>query len=251
MAALPSVAANALSFLNKESDMSPPAIPIPTFTLLSHPLCPYVQRAAILLTEKGIPFKRKDIDLANKPAWFLQLSPLGKTPVLMVDDEAIFESAVICEYLDETQAPRLHPEHPLQRARHRAWMEFGSTILNSVAGFYNAPDENMLALKVNDIAEKFAQIEQALGERGGYFSGDDFSIVDAVFGPLFRYFDTFELIADFDFFKHTPKVRAWRQRLASRPSIQGAVGQDYQDRLKIFLVSRQSALSKRMESIHV
>jgi glutathione S-transferase len=227
--------------------MSTPDIPLPTFTLLSHPLCPYVQRAAILLTEKRIPFERKDIDLANKPTWFLQLSPLGKTPVLMVDDEAIFESAVICEYLDETQTPRLHPKHPLQRARHRAWMEFGSTILNSIAGFYNAPDEKTLALKVNEIAEKFAQIELALGERSGYFSGDDFSIVDAVFGPIFRYFDAFELIDDFHFFKHTPKVRAWRQQLASRPSIQGAVGEDYQDLLKTFLVNRKSALSKRMQ----
>jgi glutathione S-transferase len=165
----------------------------------------------------------------------------------MVDDEAIFESAVICEYLDETQTPRLHPKHPLQRARHRAWMEFGSTILNSIAGFYNAPDEKTLALKVNEIAEKFAQIELALGERSGYFSGDDFSIVDAVFGPIFRYFDAFELIDDFHFFKHTPKVRAWRQQLASRPTIQRAVGEDYQDLLKTFLVNRKSALSKRMQ----
>ena len=227
--------------------MSTSDLPLPTFTLLSHPLCPYVQRAAILLTEKGIPFERKNIDLANKPTWFLQLSPLGKTPVLMVDDEAIFESAVICEYLDETQAPRLHPEHPLQRARHRAWMEFGSTILSSIAAFYNAPDEKTLILKANEITKKFVQIELALGERGGYFSGSHFSIVDAVFGPIFRYFDAFELIDDFHFFKHSPKVRAWRQQLALRPSILGAVGEDYQDLLKIFLVNRQSALSKRME----
>ncbi|MBC3875559.1 glutathione S-transferase family protein [Undibacterium flavidum] len=229
--------------------MSTSSILLPTFTLLSHPLCPYVQRAAILLREKGIPFERKEIDLANKPTWFLQLSPLGKTPVLMVDDEAIFESAVICEYLDETQAPHLHPAHPLQRARHRAWMEFGTSILNSVASFYNAPDEKTLALKVNEIAEKFAQIELVLSERGGYFSGEDFSMVDAVFGPLFRYFDTFELIDDFGFFKHTPKVCAWRQQLALRPSIQGAVSGDFREQLTTFLVNRQSALSKRMEKI--
>lgn len=229
--------------------MSTHNIPLPTLTLLSHPLCPYVQRAEILLREKGIPFERKDIDLANKPTWFLQLSPLGKTPVLMVGDEAIFESAAICEYLDETQTPRLHPEHPLQRARHRAWMEFGSTILNSIAGFYNAPNEKTLTLKINEITEKFVQIELALSERGGYFSGDEFSIVDAVFGPIFRYFDAFELIDNFHFFEHTPKVRAWRQQLASRQSIQAAVSKDYQHLLKTFLANRQSALSKRMERI--
>ena len=50
-----------------------------TLTLVSHLLCPYVQRAVILLTEKNIPFERIDVDLANKPDWFLKLSPLGKT----------------------------------------------------------------------------------------------------------------------------------------------------------------------------
>ena len=46
--------------------------------LISHKLCPYVQRAVIALTEKGVPFERIDIDLANKPDWFLKISPLGK-----------------------------------------------------------------------------------------------------------------------------------------------------------------------------
>src|SRR4029450_6177472 len=70
--------------------------------LISHKLCPYVQRAVIALTEKGIPFERIDIDLANKPDWFLKISPLGKVPVLVVAQDgrevALFESNVICEY---------------------------------------------------------------------------------------------------------------------------------------------------------
>ena len=74
--------------------------------LISHRLCPYVQRAAIMLAEKEQPCVRIDIDLARKPDWFMAISPLGKTPVLLVDDQPIFESAVICEYLDDTL---LHP----------------------------------------------------------------------------------------------------------------------------------------------
>src|ERR1700758_2377104 len=98
--------------------------------LISHKLCPYVQRAVIALTEKGVPFERIDIDLANKPAWFLEVSPLGKGPVLVVATErgevALFESNVICEYIEETQGgPSLHPSDALTRAEHRAWMEFG------------------------------------------------------------------------------------------------------------------------------
>lgn len=52
--------------------------------LISHKLCPYVQRAVIALLEKGVPFERIDIDLAHKPDWFLKISPLGKVPVLVV-----------------------------------------------------------------------------------------------------------------------------------------------------------------------
>ena len=112
-----------------------------TLTLISHKLCPYVQRAVIALAEKGVPFERRDIDLANKPDWFLRVSPLGKTPVLLVDGAAIFESAVILEYLEETQPNPLHPADPLARAEHRAFIEFGSAILNDIAGLYAAADE--------------------------------------------------------------------------------------------------------------
>ena len=109
-------------------------------TLVSHPLCPYVQRAVISLTEKGVPFERIDVDLACKPDWFLALSPLGKTPVLRVDGHAIFESAVILEYLEETQPRPLHPADPLARAGHRAWIEVGSAVLTDIAAFYAAAD---------------------------------------------------------------------------------------------------------------
>lgn len=116
-------------------------------TLVSHVLCPYVQRAVIALTEKQVPFERIDVDLANKPQWFTAISPLGKTPVLKVGTSAIFESAVILEYLEETQPLPLHPGHPLRRAEHRAWIEFGSAVLNDIAGLYSAADETAFAQK--------------------------------------------------------------------------------------------------------
>jgi glutathione S-transferase len=166
--------------------------------LVSHVLCPYVQRAAIVLAEKCIPFRCDDIDLANKPDWFLKVSPLGKTPVLLVGEVAIFESAVICEYLDETTLPRLHPADALQRAQHRSWMEFGTALLNAIGAFYNAADDATLMSRAGDIRVRFVQIEAALGE-GAYFAGDSFSMVDAVFGPVFRYFDVFDAICDFGF----------------------------------------------------
>lgn len=213
--------------------------------LVSHALCPYVQRAAIVLAEKGVPFERRDIDLSNKPDWFLKISPLGKTPVLLVGHEAIFESAVICEYLEETALPPLHPADALERARHRSWMEFGSALLNLIGAFYNATDEAALSARAAEIRTRFEQLEQALGS-GPYFAGQVFSIVDAVFGPVFRYFDVFDCIGEFGFWTGLPKVAQWRSALANRPSVAGAARADYPELLRGFLQARQSALSRRM-----
>ncbi|MGD9883263.1 MAG: glutathione S-transferase family protein, partial [Reyranella sp.] len=58
-------------------------------TLVSFDLCPYVQRAAIALAEKGVPFERRTVDLADKPDWFKAMSPLGKVPLLQVDGEVL------------------------------------------------------------------------------------------------------------------------------------------------------------------
>ena len=217
----------------------------PPLTLVSHTLCPYVQRAAIVLHEKGIAFARRDIDLAHKPDWFLKISPLGKTPVLMVGEQAIFESAVICEYLDETTAPRLHPDDPLVRAHHRAWMEFGSALLNNIAAFYNASDDEALTERKREMRARLEQLEAALGA-GPYFAGPHFGLVDVVFAPVWRYFDVFDTLGDFGFFSGLPKLTAWRDALAQRPSVRDAVGADYSQRLSAFLRARGSALSRRM-----
>ena len=218
-------------------------------TLISHTLCPYVQRAAIVLAEKGVDFERRDVDLANKPDWFKAVSPLGKTPVLLADSDAVFESAVICEYLDDTLLPRLHPADALKRAQHRAWMEFGSTVLNTIGAFYNAPDASALQARRGELAGKFAQLEAVLPAREPYFSGDSFSMVDAVFGPVFRYFDVFEELGETGFFEATPKVRAWRAALAQRASVRQAVRGDYAEELTRFLQRRGSELSRRMDGI--
>src|SRR5690606_12335761 len=126
-----------------------------TLHLMSHALCPYVQRAAISLAEKGVAFERTDIDLANKPDWFLAISPLGKTPVLSVGGQSVFESAAILEYLEETQPKPLHPADPMTRAQHRGWIEFGSSVLNDIAGFYAAADAEMFAAKIAALSAKF------------------------------------------------------------------------------------------------
>ena len=210
--------------------------------LISHKLCPYVPRAVIALTEKGVAFERIDIDLANKPDWFLAISPLGKTPVLQVGDVAIFESAVILEYLEETQLKPLHPADPLRRAEHRAWIEFGSAVLGDIAGFYAAADEATFKAKTAQLEQRFARLESRVAA-SPWFDGKNFSLVDAVFGPVFRYFDVFDDIADFGILADKPNLKRWRKALAARPSVRTAVSTDYPALLRGFLDRRNSWLS--------
>jgi glutathione S-transferase len=218
-------------------------------TLISHHLCPYVQRAAIALAEKGVPFERRYVDLAAKPDWFTAISPLGKVPLLIVKqddgtDAVLFESAAICEYLEDTQpGAALHPADPLTRAQHRGWIEFGSSVLSDLWGFETAKDALNYESKRKALIGKFDRVEAELGD-GPFFAGAAFSLVDAVFAPIFRYFDVFDAIAPSGVFEGLSRVTAWRKALSARQSVREAVTGDYGDRLKVFLDHHDAWLLK-------
>jgi glutathione S-transferase len=214
--------------------------------LVSHVLCPYVQRVAISLSEKSVPFERIYIDLGNKPDWFRMLSPLGKVPLLKTEHGTIFESVAILEYLEDVYPESLHPRDPFHRARHRAWMEFGSNILNDIAGLYGAKEETTFLQKCRVLREKFEQVEAELkGET--YFDGESFGLVDVVFGPIFRYWDVFDELGEFGILKNLPKTAAWRAALTARPSVRDAVLPTYSATLGEFLRSKQSFISHGFE----
>jgi len=214
-------------------------------TLVSHALCPYVQRIAIALAEKAVVHQRRTVDLAAKPDWFLAISPLGRTPVLTVGGNALFESAAIMEFLEETQPRPLHPADPVERAHHRAWIGFASECLNDIAGFYAAPDRDTLEAKAGALARRFRILEARLGD-GPWFAGERFSLVDTAFAPVFRYFEAFERIADFGFFDGLGKLQAWRAALAARETVRNAVGPDYAVLLEAFLRRRGGALARML-----
>ena len=213
------------------------------FILISHVLCPYVQRSIITLEEKSIPFTRTDIDLANKPAWFKQRSPMGKVPILIVDDNrALFESSVICEYLDEVTENSLHPMDSFEKAHHRALIELGSAILNNIASLYNAKDKTSFQNIHTEIQEKFQFIEKELSGKS-FFSGERFHLIDAVYGPIFRYFEVFDSFTELNTFAHLPKCQLWRKALSQRKSVKHAVSEDYSALLIQFLINRDSYIS--------
>lgn len=208
--------------------------------LISHHLCPYVQRAVIVLAEKDIPHDRTYIDLAAKPDWFQALSPLGRVPVLETGGTVLFESQVIAEYLDEVTPGSLHPSDPLEKARHRAWIEFGSETLAAIGGFYGAPDASAFDAKRAALAARFARVEREVA--GPFFAGGRFHMIDGVWGTVFRYLDVFDQIGDFELLTGLDTVSHWRREIARRPSVIAAPPEGYHSRLMDFLVGRASHL---------
>lgn len=219
-----------------------------SLTLISHPLCPFVQRVAIVLREKNIPFERIQIDLNNKPDWFLAISPAGKVPLLKVErgqEQAVvlFESMAICEYLEEVYPDRpIHPADPLTRAQYRAWIEFSSTMLMDAWGYLNAVDETVAATKAADLRKKLERFEAVLSD-GPYFAGAAFSMVDAVTAPVFRYFDILGDSVRHDVFGGLNRVASWRRAMGKRPSVRDAVMVDYGDHFRTHLKDHRALLA--------
>ncbi|MGF1467527.1 MAG: glutathione S-transferase family protein [Sandaracinaceae bacterium] len=192
---------------------------MPHYRLISFKLCPFVQRSVITLGEKGVGFDVEYIDLSNKPGWFLELSPLGKVPVLQVDgDVVLFESAVINEYLDEVTEGRTLPEEPLPRARHRAWIEYASAVLGEIWRMQVQKTEDDTKQHAATVRSRLERLEAELGE-GPYFAGATLSLVDAATAPALQraaWID--ELRPELGLLRDLPKVEAWRQALFARPA---------------------------------
>ena len=198
--------------------------------LVSFVLCPYVQRAAIVLREKGVAHEVTYIDLDDPPDWFHRISPFGKVPLLRVGDQTVFESSIICEYLDEVHSPRLHPDDPLQRARHRAWGEFGASLLVDQYELATAKTEGRYRDKVDALRGKLGRLDGELAPEGPFFSGAAFRLVDATFAPFFtRHVILASLRPELGLLLH-PRTADWAQALLERRSVVGSVVADFRAR---------------------
>ncbi len=154
--------------------------------LISFDLCPYVQRSAITLLHKRVPFTTTHIDLASPPAWFAALSPLGKVPVLRIDGkEVLFESAVINEYVDEITPPSLLPSTPLAKARERAWIEMAGEAIGLQYPLFTTDDAGEITSLTSDLFDLLERVEEALAPEGPYFRGAEFGLVDTAWAPFF------------------------------------------------------------------
>src|SRR5215467_10361841 len=142
------------------------------YMLVSFKTCPWVQRSASVLREKKVEFELRHIEADNRPDWFLAISPHKKVPVLRIDDMvSLFESNAINKYLDETIAPQLHPEDPIERAINRAWADYVPTFASMVTATAYADTEAEYDKAAEGIPVPFERLEKALEKQnGGPFS---------------------------------------------------------------------------------
>ena len=190
--------------------------------LISFKICPFVQRSVIILLEKGIDFDITYIDLNNPPDWFLDISPFGKVPVLRCGDTVLFESAVINEYLDETNPPSLHPSDPLLKAQNRACIEFGSNLNMDIHALITAKDKDEFDERCNKVQVELARVESKVS-KGPFYNGESFSLVDIAYAPVLMRLQLLHQHFGLDLLKDLPKIKAWAIVLAKRDTVKNSV----------------------------
>ena len=183
----------------------------------------------IVLRAKEIPFEVTYIDLTDKPDWFLAISPHGKVPVLKVNDQPLFESNAIAEYLEEAEAPHLHPQDLIARARNRAWTDFLTTFTGGLSGIYYAPSPDDREKRMDVARQRLGKLEEALGERsdGPFFNGPELSLVDAGYAPFLQRFLYVDQWLETNLLEEFPLVNAWARALVETDVVRGSVPENF------------------------
>jgi glutathione S-transferase len=200
---------------------------------------------------KGVEFDVTYVNLRDKPDWFLAISPHGKVPVLKVDDEILFESNAIAEYLDEVVAPRLHPEDPIDRARNRAWTDYTpdfSKVLTGGIGY--ARTAEAVAEGIENAKTPLGRVEAALAARGNdgpFFNGPDLSLVDCAYAPFLQRFTFVDRYLNTGLLDGFPHVAAWRDALLADERVTGAVPDNFAEEYRAGLRRREAHVATLLE----
>ncbi len=220
------------------------------YMLVSFKGCPWVQRSAIVLREKGTPFEFRHIESDNRPDWFLAISPHKKVPVMRIDDDvSLFESNAINEYLDETIEPRLHPADPVARAINRAWTDYVPTFASAVTGCAYSPTQEAYEAAVAKMPEAFEKLEKALEKQGSgpFFNGAAYSMVDAAYAPFLQRYFYLDRVKPVGIIDRFPRLKAWAEALIARPSTHSFPEAEFEAMYRANLLKRGCYLSQFIE----
>ncbi len=150
----------------------------------------FAHRVHLALLEKGLDFWLTEIDLANKPEWFLVISPLGEVPVIRHEDRFVTDSTVILEYLDDVYpAPTLRPMDLVARAVSRFWMKYADERLVPALMRAASAEGEERARASGRLRDMLIFIEReglARCGRGPFWLGQDLTMLDLVYYPLFE-----------------------------------------------------------------
>lgn len=156
--------------------------------LISLPASPYAARVRIALRAKDL-----DVEIAPPPpSWpldrrFRDVSPTGRVPVLILDDgEAVWESAVILELLEELfpNAPPLLPADVLERARARQLVRVADLyLMPPMVALATPQDPRETRRLVEQLADALAMLDDLLEDEGPYAVGGALSHADCAIAP--------------------------------------------------------------------
>ncbi|XP_025099817.1 glutathione S-transferase omega-1-like [Pomacea canaliculata] len=193
-----------------------------TLRLYSMRFCPYALRTRLVLAHKQIPFETVNVDLKNKPEWFLKINPKGLVPTLEKDGKVVYESLITCDYLDDVYPQnRLTPSDPYQRALDAMFLDYFSN--KFVPNFYK-----VLRSKGKDdearheLLKALQKINDEISKRGKFFGGDEVRMIDYMMWPwlqrlpFVRQFDPVFKASSSDL----PELSAWSERMQALPAVQ-------------------------------
>lgn len=224
---------------NKSADYRPV-----DFELIGYKMCPFVQRTQIVLLHKQVKYRTRYVDLAQPPEWFIDISPNKKVPLLIVDgNSVIYESAIINELIDELTPNKLHPENPLKRAYNKSWIEFSSDCLMDTLYLTTVETKEEFNEILNASRAKLETLEAEL-TKGTFFNGQNFSLVDAAFAPLFIRLAMIDRLLPINDSHKLPKLARWRQQLLAIPAVKNSIVDDFEVLYEAEIWKRQGYLSQ-------
>ena len=196
---------------------------------------PFVRKAIVALTEKGIPFEHEQTIPFGAPPEYRKISPLGKIPAFTTDDgRTLADSSVIVAYLEKTKPePALYPSDPYDYARALWFEEYGDGGLAPIIGpkiffakiigprlFKREPDLAAIQKVVEEeLPPMFDYLEREIGNKE-WLVGDKFSIADIGIATQFVNFQLAGYTIDA---KRWPKLAAYIAKVHSRPSFKAVI----------------------------
>ncbi len=189
---------------------------------------PYVRKVRVVLAEKKIDYEFALENPWNADTRVGESNPLGKVPVLLLDDGTpVFDSRVIVEYLDAT-APnnRLIPASGRERMLVRRWEALADGLLDAAVGAFleakRDPGERSDSWVQRQRGKIAAALDAAaeLGD-GGWCHGTAISLADIALGAALGYLDF--RFSDIDWRSSHPNLGRLQERLMQRPSFQETV----------------------------